>query len=89
MLYLVSFDEQRWRAMLYLVSFDEQRWRAMLYLVSFDEQRYTRRAESFLPETLEDVVEFDASLTGAGILWYKRQEDGAEMALGGGAEILS
>ena len=75
--------------MLYLVSFDEQRWRAMLYLVSFDEQRYTRRAESFLPETLEDVVEFDASLTGAGILWYKRQEDGAEMALGGGAEILS
>ena len=57
--------------------------------MSFNEQRYTRQMESILPQTLEYVVEFDASLTGAGILWYKRQEDGAEVALGGGAEILS
>jgi hypothetical protein len=27
-------------------------WRAMLHLVSFDELRYTRRMDSFLPETL-------------------------------------
>jgi hypothetical protein len=63
-------------------------WRAMLYLVSFDEQRYTRRMASFLPETLEYVVEFDASLTGAGILLYRRQADGTEAALGGGAVDL-
>lgn len=60
----------------------------MLYLVSFEEQRYTRRMESFLPESLDYVVEFDASLTGAGILWYKRQADGTEVALGGGAVDL-
>ena len=63
-------------------------WRAMLYLVSFEEQRYARRMESFLPESLNYVVEFDASLTGAGILWYKRQADGTEVALGGGAVDL-
>ena len=40
----------------------------MLYLVSFDEQRYTRRMDSFQPERLEYIVEFDASLTGAGVL---------------------
>jgi hypothetical protein len=44
--------------------------------------------ESSLSETLEYVVEFDASLTRAGILWYRRQEDGAEVALGGGAVDL-
>jgi hypothetical protein len=57
-------------------------WRAMLYLVSFDEQRYTRRMESFLPERLEYIVEFDASLSGAGILWFKRLSDGTEVSLG-------
>ena len=60
----------------------------MLYLVSFDEQLYTRRMESFLPETLKYVVEFDTSLSGAGILWYRRQADGTEMVLGGGAVSL-
>ena len=63
-------------------------WRAMLYLVTFDEQRHTRRMESFLPETLKYVVEFDASLSGAGILWYRRQADGTEVVLGGGAVSL-
>ena len=61
-------------------------WRAMLYLVSFNEQRYTRRMESFMSETLEYVVEFDASLTGAGILWYKRQ---AQRWLWGAAPLTS
>ena len=60
----------------------------MLYLVSFNEQRYTRRMESFMSKTLEYVVEFDASLTGAGILWYKRQDNGTEVAMGGGAVDL-
>lgn len=63
-------------------------WRAMLYLVSFDEQRYTRRMESFQPEQLEYIVEFDASLSGAGILWFKRMTDGSEVSLGGSAVDL-
>ena len=60
----------------------------MLYLVSFDELWYTRRMESFLPEALEYIVEFDASLSGAGILWLRRQADGTEVALRGGAVSL-
>jgi hypothetical protein len=63
-------------------------WRAMLYLVSFNEQKYTRRIQSFLPEQLQYVVEFDASLTGAGILWYKRRADGTEVSIGGSAVDL-
>lgn len=60
----------------------------MLYLVSFDEQRYTRRMDSFQPERLEYIVEFDASLTGAGVLWYKRLSDGTEVSMGGSAVDL-
>ena len=60
----------------------------MLYLVSFDEQRYTRRMDSFQPERLEYIVEFDVSLTGAGILWYKRLTDGTEVSMGGSAVDL-
>jgi hypothetical protein len=33
-------------------------------------------------------VEFDASLSGAGLLWYKRESDGFEVCLGGGAVHL-
>ena len=80
------------RHALFLLQEETQRairgWRAMLYLVSFNERRYTRRMESFVPETLQYVVEFDASLTGTGILWYKRQADGTEVAMGGGAVDL-
>ena len=63
-------------------------WRAMLYLVSFDEQQYTRRIQSFLPEQLLYIIEFDASLSGAGVLWYKRRADGAEVSIGGSAVDL-
>ena len=51
----------------------------MLYLVSFNEKQYTRRMESFV----QYIVEFDASITGAGVLWYTRQVDDTEVALGG------
>ena len=60
----------------------------MLYLVSFNEQKYTRRLESFQAETLQYVIEFDASLTGAGVLWYQRLEDGSEVSIGGAAVDL-
>jgi hypothetical protein len=60
----------------------------MLYLVSFDEQKYTRRMASFLPEQLRYVVEFDASLSGAGILWFERLPNGTEVVMGGSAVDL-
>ena len=63
-------------------------WRAMLFLVSFDEQKYSRRMRSFLPEKLKYIVEFDASLSGAGILWYERMANGSEVAIGGSAVDL-
>ena len=63
-------------------------WRAMLYLVSFDEQQYSRRMGSFQPEQSRYVIEFDASLSGAGILWYQRLADGSEFAIGGSAVDL-
>ena len=63
-------------------------WRAMLYLVSFDEQQYTRRIQSFLPEQLLYIIGLDASLSGAGVLWYKRRVDGAEESIGGSAVDL-
>ena len=63
-------------------------WRAMLYLVSFDEQQYSQRMGSFLPGQLQYIIEFDASLSGAGILWYERLVDGSEFAIGGSAVDL-
>ena len=39
-------------------------------------------------DTLEYVVEFDMSLTGTDILWYKRQANGTEVAMGGRAVDL-
>ena len=63
-------------------------WRAMLYLVSFDEQKYSQRMRSFLPEKLKYVIGFDASLSGAGILWYERMGNGTELTIGGSAVDL-
>ena len=48
----------------------------------------TSRMESFQPERLEYIVEFDASLSGTGILWFKRLSDGTEVSLGGSAVDL-
>ena len=80
------------RHALFLLPDEAQRairgWRAILYLVSFDELQYTRRMGSFQPEQLQYVIEFDASLTGAGILWYERAANGTEVAMGGSAVDL-
>ena len=64
-----------------------QCWRAMLCLVRHRESEFTRSIESFAPETPTEVVEFDSSLSGAGLIWYSRQ-GGAEVALGVGAADL-
>ena len=59
-------------------------WRAMLFLLHYDEERFSRTLESFTGEPPVFVVEFDASLKGAGVLWYRR-DAGAEVCLGGSA----
>lgn len=60
----------------------------MLYLVSFNEQQYTRRLQSFLPGELQYIIEFDASLSGAEVLSFKRGGDVAEVPIWGSAGDL-
>ena len=62
-------------------------WRTMLVLVRFDEDRYSRPMQSFVDTTPEYIVEFDASLTGVGVLWFQRV-NGTEVCLGGSAVSL-
>ena len=50
----------------------------MLVLLRFDEGRYSRPMQSFVKTMLEYIIESDASLSGVGILWYKRV-NGAEV----------
>jgi hypothetical protein len=64
-----------------------QCWRAMLCLVRHRETEYTRSIMSFADATPVVDVEFDPSLDGAGLIWYRR-EHGAEVALGVGAVNL-
>ena len=45
-------------------------WRAMLCLVRYRETDFTRTLESFVPTTSTVIAEFDASLQGAGVVWY-------------------
>ena len=59
-------------------------WRAMLFLVRYDERRFSRTMESFGNDPPLYIVEFDASLKGAGILWYRRVR-GTEVCVGGSA----
>lgn len=65
-----------------------QCWRAMLCLVRFRETDYTRTIVSFAEATPVIVVEFDASLSGAGLIWFTR-DSGAEVVVGVSAVDLS
>ena len=47
-------------------------WRVMLFLVGYDETQFTRSLDSFDTRPAVYIVEFDASLTGAGVLVYQR-----------------
>jgi hypothetical protein len=58
-----------------------QCWRAMLCLVRYREVEFTRTIESFALTTPVSVVEFDASLSGAGLIWSDRST-GAEVIHG-------
>jgi hypothetical protein len=52
-----------------------QCWRVMLCLVRYQETEFTRTVESFM------IAEFDASLSGTGVIWSVRK-DGAEEVQG-------
>ena len=54
-------------------------WQAMLCLVHYQESRFTRTLESFYTVTPITVAEFDASLIGAGVIWYKRDNNAEEV----------
>jgi hypothetical protein len=56
-------------------------WRAMLCLVRYSETEFTRTLSSFAPPRSGIIAEFDASLQGAGLVWYSTSE-GAEEAVG-------
>lgn len=56
-------------------------WRAMLCLVRFSETEFTRTLMSFAPVQSGMVAEFDSSLSGAGVVWYSKEED-TETAVG-------
>jgi hypothetical protein len=58
-----------------------QCWRAMLCLVRYRETEFTRTVESFTHTTPVMIAEFDASLSGAGVIWSVRK-DGAEEVQG-------
>ena len=58
-----------------------QCWRAMLCLVRYQEAEFTRTLTSFAPAAPVIIAEFDASLSGAGLIWYLRSDD-AEVAVG-------
>lgn len=53
----------------------------MLCLVRYQEKEFTRTLGSFAPSTPVIIAEFDASLSGAGLIWFLRNHD-AEVAVG-------
>jgi hypothetical protein len=52
-----------------------QCWRALLCVIPYDEVQFTRSLASFRSRPGETVAEFDASLSGVGVLWFS--SDGA------------
>ena len=56
-------------------------WLAILCLMWYQESRFTRTLDSFAPTVPVSVVEFDASLSGAGLIWYEKS-NGTEIARG-------
>ena len=60
----------------------------MLCLARYQESRFTRTLESLAPTIPTSIGEFDASLTGAGIIWYDKMH-GTEVARGVYAVVLT
>jgi hypothetical protein len=63
-------------------------WRAVLCCSYYEDGVFTREIASFRPRHEGVVVEFDASLSGIGVLIYQRDSEGLETCMGGGAVSL-
>ena len=44
-------------------------------LLEYDEAQFSRTFDSFDGKPAKYIIEFDASLTGVGILWFHRQRN--------------
>jgi hypothetical protein len=64
-------------------------FRVLLLLTTINEQKFARRLVSFEVGAHKLVVEFDASLTGVGLLWFLVDDNGVEVPLGGSAVDLT
>ena len=58
-------------------------WRAMLCMLVLDETRFARPFDSFGKKSATEIVQFDASLEGAGIVLYHRHPTSDEESLWG------
>ena len=63
-------------------------FRVLLGLTAIDRVRFARPIESYQSMTQDITIEFDASLTGVGLLYYKRS-GATEILLGGAAVDIS
>jgi hypothetical protein len=50
-------------------------FRILILLTSLDESRFARTIASFSPAAARYIIEFDASLWGVGLLWYRIDHD--------------
>jgi hypothetical protein len=71
----------------FMVTIDAARsvrlFRVLLLLVVVEEKRFARQLSSFRPGTWTGwVIEFDASLTGIGVIIYQRDRAGSEVPVG-------
>ena len=64
-------------------------WRAMLCALRLDERKFSRSFDLFKGAAAEMICEFDSSLTGSGMLFYKCNQDGSETIVGGAAVSLA
>lgn len=64
-------------------------WRAMLCCLHLDETRFSRSFDQFRGKHADMVCEFDSSLAGSGLLFYRVNPDGSETVVGGAAISLT
>lgn len=63
-------------------------FRVLICLMLTDPVRFSRPLRSFVPGKARILIEFDASLTGVGLLYY-RLDEGVEFLVGGGSVDIS
>jgi hypothetical protein len=66
-----------------------QIFRCVFLLAMLHEDRFTRSLQSFRKMEPQTIIEFDASLSGGGILWFEKCPDGSERCLGTAAVNFS